>query len=468
MISSCLHVRARRACLAIFVLVLLATLPQLHAEDLVERPGSSETTLAVETVAPPTISAIDSGNTAWILASTALVLFMTIPGLALFYGGLVKARNVLSVLMHCLVITAIVSIIWVLFGYSIALDDSINPAEGVIGLGSFIGGFNKVGLANVMGNLNGSIPELLVVAFQMTFAVITPALIVGAFAERMKFSAVVLFSTLWLVVVYLPICHMTWGGGLFAQWGVLDLAGGIVVHVTAGFAALVACIMVGPRMGFPDRLEPPHSTVLTLVGTGMLWVGWFGFNGGSHLAANESAVLTLLVTHLSASIATLTWMAIEWVKFGRPSVLGAATGSIAGLAAITPASGSVGPMGALAIGAASAVLCFYFSTVLKFKLRYDDSLDVFGVHGVGGFLGTILCGVFVAKSMGGVGLADGMTMGSQVGVQLGAAVLTAVYTIVASAIILLLVKAMVGLRVDADAELRGLDLGEHGERGYIP
>ncbi len=419
---------------------------------------------AVVAAAP---AAIDTGDTAWVLTSTALVLFMTIPGLALFYGGLVRAQNVLSVLMHCLVITAAVSIIWVLFGYSFALDDSLNPEEGVIAVGSFIGGTQKILLANVTGNVVGTIPELLVAAFQMTFAVITPALIVGAFAERMKFSAVFWFSILWLIVVYLPICHMTWGGGIFATWGVLDLAGGIVVHVTAGFAALVACIMVGPRKSFPDNVQPPHSTVLTLVGTGMLWVGWFGFNAGSGLAANEAAVMTLLVTHLSASIATLVWMTIEWIKFGRPSVLGAATGSIAGLAAITPASGSVGPMGALAIGAASAILCFYFATVVKQKLRYDDSLDVFGVHGVGGFVGTILCGVFVAKSMGGMGLAEGMTMGSQVGVQFAAAAITAVYSVIASVVILLVITAFVGLRVDEEVETRGLDLGEHGERGYI-
>lgn len=364
-------------------------------------------------------------------------------------------------------ITAVVSVIWVLFGYSFALDDSINPAEGVIALGSFVGGTGKIGLANVMGNVVGTIPELLVAAFQMTFAVITPALMVGAFAERMKFSAVFLFSILWLIVVYLPICHMTWGGGLFATWGVLDLAGGIVVHVTAGFSALIACVMVGARKGFPDKIQPPHSTVLTVVGTGMLWVGWFGFNAGSGLAVNEAAVMTLVVTHLSASIATLVWMGIEWIKFGRPSVLGAATGSIAGLAAITPASGSVGPWGALAIGAASAILCFFFATTMKQKLRYDDSLDVFGVHGVGGFLGTVLCGVFVAKSMGGMGLAEGMTIGSQVGVQLAAAAITAVYSIVASAILLLVIRVLVGLRVDDDVETRGLDLGEHGERGYI-
>ena len=415
--------------------------------------------------APPTI---DSGDTAWILASTALVLFMTIPGLALFYGGLVRSKNILSVLMHCLVLTGVVSIVWVLFGYSFALDDSINPESGVIGLGSFIGGTGKLGFANVLGNVTGTIPELLMAAFQMTFAVITPALIIGAFAERMKFSAVMLFSVIWLIVVYLPICHMTWGGGLFAEWGAIDLAGGIVVHITAGFAALVACIMVGPRKGFPASIEPPHSTVLTLIGTGMLWVGWFGFNAGSHLAANESAALTLLVTHLSASTATLVWMAIDWVKFGKPSVLGAATGSIAGLAAITPAAGAAGPIGAIAIGTASAVICYYFATVLKMKLRYDDSLDVFGVHGVGGFIGTVLAGVFVAKSLGGTGLSDGATIGSQVGVQLSAAVLTAVYTVIATAIILMLVKMLVGLRVNDDVEARGLDLGEHGERGYIP
>ena len=425
--------------------------------------ATSAVAAATDTVAP----VIDSGDTAWILASTALVLFMTIPGLALFYGGLVQSKNILSVLMHCLVLTGAVSIIWVLFGYSFALDDSGNPEAGVIGLGSFIGGTSKLGFANVLGNVTGTIPELLMAAFQMTFALITPALIVGAFAERMKFSAVILFSMIWLIVVYLPICHMTWGGGLFAEWGTIDLAGGIVVHITAGFAALVACIMVVPRKGFPESTQPPHSTVLTLVGTGMLWVGWFGFNAGSHLAANESAALTLLVTHLSASTATLVWMSIDWVKYGKPSVLGAATGSIAGLAAITPASGSVGPLGAIVIGTASAVICYYFATVLKTKLRYDDSLDVFGVHGVGGFIGTILAGVFVADSLGGTGLVGDATIGSQVGVQLAAAVLTAVYTMIATAIILLLVKMLVGLRVNDEVESRGLDLGEHGERGYI-
>lgn len=445
----------------LFVSLLTSGSPAFAADDLAAVPAATSVDAAPA-------DEIDTGDTAWILTSTALVLFMTIPGLALFYGGLVRAQNVLSVLMHCLVITAAVSIIWMLFGYSLALDNSNNTAEGVIGLGSFLGGTSKIGLANVMGNVAGTIPEMLVAAFQMTFAVITPALMVGAFAERMKFSAVFLFSILWLIVVYLPICHMTWcDGGLFYRWGVLDLAGGIVVHVTAGFAALIACIMVGPRKGFPDQIQPPHSTVLTVVGTGMLWVGWFGFNAGSGLAANEAAVMTLVVTHLSASVATLVWMGIEWIKFGKPSVLGAATGSIAGLAAITPASGSVGPWGALAIGAASAILCFFFATTMKQALRYDDSLDVFGVHGVGGFLGTVLCGVFVAESMGGMGLAEGMTIGSQVGVQFAAAAITAVYSIVASAILLLIIRAFVGLRVNDDVETRGLDLGEHGERGYI-
>ena len=428
---------------------------------------SSDPVAATAPVVAEAAAEIDSGDTAWILASTALVLFMTIPGLALFYGGLVSSKNILSVLMQCLVLTAAVSVVWVLFGYSFALDGSINPPEGTIGLGSFIGGTEKLFLDNVSGNVSGTIPEMLVAAFQMTFAVITPALIVGAFAERMKFSAMLLFSIIWLIVVYLPICHMTWGGGLFQEWGVIDLAGGIVVHITAGFAALVACILVGPRKGFPDGTMPPHSTVLTLVGTGMLWVGWFGFNAGSHLAANESAALTLLVTHLSASIATLVWMAIDWMKYGKPSVLGAATGAIAGLAAITPASGAVGPLGALAIGTTSAIVCYYFATVLKNKLRYDDSLDVFGVHGVGGFIGTILAGVFVTESLGGTGLAEGVTMGSQVGVQAAVAVITAVYAIVASVVILLVVKVLVGLKVHEGVETQGLDLGEHGERGYI-
>ena len=412
---------------------------------------------------------IDSGDTAWILISTGLVLFMTIPALALFYGGLVRTKNVLSVLMQCLVLTSLMSLIWVICGYSLAFD-STGMVEDGGGISAFIGGTSKFMLRDVTPSsviAGHTIPEVLFVAFQMTFAAITPALMIGAFAERMKFTAVTLFSALWLLIVYAPICHMTWGGdgGYFADMGVLDFAGGIVVHVTAGFAALVACIMVGRRSGYPSQIEPPHNLTMTVTGTAMLWVGWFGFNAGSALAADGSAAMTLLVTHLSASTATLVWMCVEWYKTGKPGVLGAATGSIAGLAAITPASGFVGPMGAIAIGAASGLVCFYFSTAVKQKFGYDDSLDVFGVHGVGGFLGTVLVGVFGAKKYG--GFADFENVGGQVAVQLIAAVGTAVYAVVASVVILLVVKSLVGLRVDVDKETAGLDLAEHSERGYI-
>jgi ammonium transporter, Amt family len=331
---------------------------------------------------------LNSGDTAWILTSTALVLFMTIPGLALFYGGLVKSRNVLSLLMQCLSLTAVLSIIWVICGYSLAFDTT-GMSKGTVNLNSFIGGVSRLGMFGMTPDtLKGTIPEILFAAYQMTFAVITPALMIGAFAERMRFSAVLWFSSLWLLVVYVPICHMTWAGdgGLFADWGVMDFAGGIVVHITAGVSALVACVVVGPRAGYPAMRVPPHNMTMTFTGTAMLWVGWFGFNGGSALAANGTAASSLLVTHISACVATVVWMAIEWIKLGKPGVLGAATGSIAGLAAITPASGFVGPIGALVIGAVSAVVCFVFSTEIKKRFRYDDSLDVFGVHGVGGIV----------------------------------------------------------------------------------
>ncbi len=413
-------------------------------------------------------SSLDSGDTAWILTSTALVLFMTIPALALFYGGLVRTKNVLSVLMQCLVLTAILSVVWVVFGYSLAFDTT-GMESGKVGLSAFLGGFSLAFLSGVSpDSLTGTIPTVLHAAFQMTFAVITPALMIGAFAERMKFSAVLVFSTVWLVVVYLPICHMTWGGdgGLFWDWGVMDFAGGIVVHITAGVSALVACVMVGPRAGYPRSLDPPHNMTMTVTGTAMLWVGWFGFNGGSALAANGGAAMAVLVTHLSASVATLVWMGIEWVKLGKPSVLGAATGAIAGLAAITPASGFVGPIGALAIGTASAVICFIFATKIKQACGYDDSLDVFGVHGVGGYVGTVLCGVFAASNFG--GLADAsFSIGSAVWTQFLAATITAVYSVVATVVILSFMKFFMQLRVDGDAEYRGLDLSEHEERGYI-
>ncbi len=399
---------------------------------------------------------IDTGDTAWILISTALVLFMTIPGLALFYGGLVRTKNVLSVLMQCLALTSMVTILWLLFGYSLAFGEG----------GLIIGPIGqKAILAGITGaTAFGSIPEVLFFAFQLTFAIITPALIIGAYAERTKFSAVLLFSGLWLVVVYAPICHMVWGGGLFSQWGTLDFAGGIVVHITAGIAALVACIVIGPRDGYPRRAMPPHNLTMTFTGTAMLWVGWFGFNAGSALGANGDAAMALIVTHISASTATLTWLTIEWLKHGKPSLLGAATGSIAGLAAVTPASGYIGPVGGLVIGLASGAVCWYFATAIKTRFGYDDSLDVFGVHGVGGIIGTVLVAVFAAPALG--GNQEGLAVGHQLGVQLGAAGITIVYTAIASFVLLKLVGATVGLRVDENGEALGLDLSEHDEAGY--
>ena len=409
---------------------------------------------------------LDTGDTAWILVSTALVLFMTLPGLALFYGGLVRTKNVLSLLMQCLILCSLMSVLWLAIGYSLAFDTA-GMVGGQVNLSSFIGGGGKAFLAGITGEtLSGSIPEVLFFAFQMTFAVITPALIIGAFAERMRFSAMLWFSSLWLVFVYAPICHMTWAGdgGLFADWGVFDFAGGIVVHITAGVAALAACLVLGPRAGYPQTPMPPHNLTMTFMGTAMLWVGWFGFNAGSALGSNGDAAMALVVTHLSASTATLTWMGVEWLRYGKPSVLGAATGSIAGLAAVTPASGFIGPVGALVIGFASGVGCWYFAAVVKNRLGYDDSLDVFGVHGVGGFIGIVLAGVLAHQFFG--GNQGELAIGSQVGVQFGAAVLTIVYTLVVSFVLLKLVDAVLGLRVDEDGERQGLDLAEHNEVGY--
>jgi Amt family ammonium transporter len=412
---------------------------------------------------------LDTGDTAWILASTGLVLFMTIPGLALFYGGLVRTKNVLSVLMQCLALTGLMTVLWLVVGYSLAFDTT-GMVEGQTTLHSFIGGFGRSFLLGVdSSTLTGSIPEVLFFSFQCTFAIITPALIVGAFAERMRFSAVLIFSSLWLIFVYAPICHMTWGGagGFFADMGergVFDFAGGIVVHITAGVAALVACIMVGPRKGFPKTPMPPHNLTMCVTGTGMLWVGWYGFNGGSALGANGDAAMAITVTHISASTAALTWMMIEWVRHSKPSVLGIATGAIAGLAAITPASGVVGPIGGLAIGFTAGAVCYLASTMLKIRLGYDDSLDVFGVHGVGGFIGTVMAGVFGAAALG--GNQEGLAIGSQVGVQLTAALITAVWAGVASYVLLKFVDAVVGLRVDEEEESRGLDIALHDEVGY--
>lgn len=445
------------------VLVILLSSFALAQEDAPSDLGVQAEQTASEVPVAPTIN---TGDTAWILASTALVLFMTIPGLALFYGGLVKQRNVLSLLMQCLALTSLLSVIWIVCGYTFAFDTS-GMSKGSVGPSAFIGGFKHLMLSGVLPtSVKGTIPEYLFIAYQMTFAIITPALMIGAFAERMKFSAVLWFSSIWLILVYLPICHMTWGGegGLFADWGVKDFAGGIVVHITAGCSALVACLVVGSRAGYPTTMVPPHNMTMTFTGTAMLWVGWFGFNAGSALGANGQAASALMVTHISACVATLTWMAIEWIKLGRPGVLGAATGSIAGLAAITPASGFVGPIGALAIGFASAIICFYFSTAVKKKFGYDDSLDVFGVHGVGGIVGTVLVGVFAAKSFG--GFDDKLNIAQQLYVQILAAAITAIYSMLVSYIILKILQYAIGLRVTGQAEQQGLDLTEHEERGY--
>ena len=403
---------------------------------------------------------IDGANTSWILTSTALVLFMTLPGLALFYGGLVRSKNILSVLMQCFAIAGIASIVWLIIGYSLAFS----------GEGAYLGDFSKLLFAGVLeGSLSGDIPESLFALFQMTFAVITPALIIGGFAERMKFSAVLLFSTIWLIVVYSPITHWVWGGGWLSQMGLLDFAGGTVVHITAGVAALVAAIVLGPRKGFPQKPMPPHNMTMTMTGAGMLWVGWFGFNGGSALAANGDAAMAMLVTHISAATAAITWMFYEWVKFGKPTALGMATGIIAGLGTITPASGFVGPAGALVIGFLAGAICFNAVIFVKQKLKIDDSLDVFPVHGVGGILGTLLAGIFAASSLGifsGQGLAEGMTISSQLGVQFVGVVSTIIYTAVATYVILKIIEPITGLRVIDDEEQQGIDISSHEEKGY--
>jgi Amt family ammonium transporter len=415
------------------------------------------TTLLLLVLAAPAFAdeGLDTGDTAWILISTALVLFMTIPGLALFHGGLVRTKNVLSVLMQCLALTGVITVLWLLIGYSLSF------AEG----NAVVGGLSKVFLAGVdQDALSGTIPEVLFFVFQMTFAIITPALIVGAFAERMKFSAMLWFSTLWLLVVYAPICHMVWGGGFLGELGVFDFAGGIVVHITAGVAALVACIVIGPRTGYPDAPMFPHNMTMTVTGTAMLWVGWFGFNGGSALAANGNAAMAITVTHISASVAALTWMSLDWIQHGKPNALGLATGAIAGLAAVTPASGFVGPLGGFTIGLASGALCYLVSTKVKRRLGYDDSLDVFGVHAIGGIVGTFLVAFFAAGALG--GNQGDLAVGRQLGVQLLGIGIGVVYTAISSYAILKVVDATVGLRVSGSEENEGLDLVLHDEAGY--
>ena len=403
----------------------------------------------------------NGANTAWILTSTALVLFMTLPGLALFYGGLVRSKNVLSVLMQCFAIAAIVSVLWLIVGYSLAFGEG----------NAWIGDLSKVMLAGVgREGLSGDIPESLFMLFQMTFAIITPALIIGGFAERMKFSAMLLFSALWLLLVYVPVTHWVWGGGWLGQMGLHDFAGGTVVHITAGVAALVAALVLGPRRGFPEHAMPPHNMTMTVMGAGMLWVGWFGFNGGSALAANGDAAMAMLVTHISAAAGALLWLTMEWVKFGKPSALGAVTGMVAGLGTITPASGFVGPGGALIIGMLAGFVCFNATQFIKRVMKIDDSLDVFPVHGAGGILGTLMAGVFSSTSLGvfsGYGFADGIaSMGGQLYVQFVGVLATVAFTATVTFVILKLVGVLLGLRVSEEQEIEGLDIVMHEERGY--
>ncbi|MBT7307208.1 MAG: ammonium transporter [Gammaproteobacteria bacterium] len=404
---------------------------------------------------------LNGANTAWILTSTALVLFMSLPGLALFYGGLVRSKNVLSILMQCFAIAGIASILWLLLGYTMAFSEG----------NSWVGGFSNLLFASIQEEtLSGDLPESLFATFQMTFAIITPALIVGAFAERMKFSAVLLFSAIWLIVVYAPVTHWVWGGGWLGEMGLLDFAGGTVVHITAGVAALVAALVLGPRKGFPTTAMPPHNMTMTVTGAGMLWVGWLGFNGGSALAANGDAAMAILVTHISASAGAITWMFYEWKKFGMPTALGTVTGMVAGLGTITPASGFVGPAGALVIGVVAGVVCFNAVQLVKRVWKIDDSLDVFPVHGVGGIIGTLMAGLFASDQLGifsGQGLAEGMTIPAQLWVQFVGVIATGIYTAIATWLILKVVSMMVGgLRVSSDEETEGLDIVSHEERGY--
>ncbi len=430
-----------------------------------QRPINTPLPILLALLAVPGTAAADEAlngaDTAWVLSATALVLFMTLPGLALFYGGLVRSKNVLSVLMQCFAIAGVSSLLWLIAGYSLAFGEG----------DAWIGDLSKVLLAGVgRETLSGTIPESLFMMFQMTFAVITPALVVGGFAERMKFSAMLLFSALWLMVVYVPVTHWVWGGGWLGSMGLYDFAGGTVVHITAGVAALVTALVLGPRRGFPETAMPPHNMTMTVTGAGMLWVGWFGFNGGSALAADGNAAMAVLVTHISAAAGVLTWSAIEWARFGKPSVLGAVTGMVAGLGTITPASGFVGPGGALVIGILAGAVCFGATMFIKRVLKIDDSLDVFPVHGIGGMLGTLMAGVFSATTLGvfsGYGFAGGIhTMGEQLSVQAVGVIAVALFTAVATLVLLKVVDALTGLRVGAEVETEGLDIVLHEERGY--
>ncbi len=441
--------------LASALFVLAATLlpvESLMAQDAVAEavPAAAEEAAPAEEVATATLN---SGDTAWMIVATLLVLFMTIPGLSLFYGGLVRAKNVLSILVQCFAITCLMTILWLVYGYSLAYGEG----------NAFIGDFSKLFLKGVgVDTIDGSIPESVFFTFQMTFAIITPALIVGAFAERMKFSSVLIFCTLWFTCSYLPIWHMVWGGGLISGWGVIDFAGGTVVHINAGVAGLVTCIMLGKRKGYGSTAISPHSVPLVVVGASMLWVGWFGFNAGSQLAADGTAGMALLVTQVATAVAAFTWMVVEWMKSGKPTAVGIATGAVAGLVAITPASGSVGPVGALVIGVAAGVACYFCSTSLKKALGYDDSLDVFGVHGIGGIVGALLTGCFFWE-----GNTEVFKIGSQLFVQFKGVIVTIVWSGVVSVAAFKITGLLTGgCRVDEDEEDQGLDLNSYGESGY--
>lgn len=425
--------------------------------------------MAAEEAAEAAAPVLNSGDTAWMLTSTLLVLMMTIPGLALFYGGMVRAKNILSVMMQCFAITGLVSVLWVIYGYSIAFDTTGMEA-GVVNLNSFVGGLSKAFLSGLtatgLTSATALFPESVFITFQMTFAIITPALIVGAFAERMKFSAMLLFTAVWFTLVYAPIAHMVWGGNgaLMWDWGVLDFAGGTVVHINAGIAGLVACLVIGKRKGYPTSPMAPHNLTYTLLGAAMLWIGWFGFNAGSAVAANGTAGMAMLVTQIATAAAALSWMFAEWITHGKPSALGIASGVVAGLVAITPAAGTAGPMGALAIGLVSGAVCFFCATSLKRKLGYDDSLDAFGVHGVGGIVGALLTGVFAAPALGGFGTVE--DIGLQLWIQFKGVIFTVIYTGIITYVILKALDMVMGLRVNEESEQIGLDLSEHNERGY--
>ena len=405
----------------------------------------------------PALAEVNNGDTAWILTSTALVLFMTLPGLALFYAGLVSSKNVVSVLMQHFALACVVSIIWVVVGYSLAFS----PGN------AWIGDLSNLFMKSIkIDSVSGTIPESLFATFQMTFAIITPALIIGAFVERIKFSAMLIFISLWVIIVYSPVTHWVWGGGILSSWGTMDFAGGIVVHATAGTAALVTALTLGERRGFPKSIIPPHSPILTMIGAAMLWIGWFGFNGGSALGANGGAGMAMLVTHISAATASLVWMFIEWRRFGKPSLIGIVTGMVAGLATVTPASGYIGVPGALILGFLGGLLCYLAVDYIRGKLKIDDSLDVFAVHGVGGILGSLLVAFLATSTFSGLGLPDGQTASSQFIVQFKAVALTVVWTTVFTYLILKITSLIVPLRVDEEEEIEGLDLRSHGEKGY--